>query len=306
MWETLCRRYSLTLKLFPISLAEANLLVEEKHRHNGPLRSGAFFSIGLLDTSLPANPADKLKGPNGEKVIGTATVGPVAARGLTTPYACEVRRLTTIGTKNACSILYGACWRAAQALGFRTAITYTLTTEAGASLRAANFRLDDDHVPVRHWKSRSPEFAHLRWKDRPNTANSPALPRYRWFIGERLPSNSKIRYPDDPPTMGSNPNLDPWNENRGEEGNQCGRGVTSAHLASNEEDPVKLGVAALAYCSCPDALKPVVKDPCNECDGERELEQPGSTCRDCDRRGVRQQALGRATPAHTEVQGASL
>ena len=261
----------MTLKLFPVSLAEANLLVEEKHRHNGPLRSGAFFSVGLLDTSLPADPADKLKGPGGEKVVGTATVGPVAARGLTTPYACEIRRLTTIGTPNACSILYGACWRAAQALGFRTAITYTITEESGISLRASNFRLDEDHVPVRVWKSRSPEFAHLKWSERPVTANSPALPRYRWFIGVRLPSNSKIRYPDDPPEMGTNPNLDEWNASRKETSEtQCGRGVTSAHLASNEEDPVKLGVAASLAC--------------NECDNERvEGRDYGSTCADCDR-----------------------
>lgn len=67
---------SMTLKLFPVSLAEANLLVEEKHRHNGPLRSGAFFSVGLLDTSLPADPADKLKGPVARRWSARRRSGP--------------------------------------------------------------------------------------------------------------------------------------------------------------------------------------------------------------------------------------
>lgn len=202
------------LRLYPINLAEANTMVKEWHRHNAVLRSGCFFCIGLLDDSLQAAPLDQLRGPKGEKVVGSAIVGPVAARGLASPYACEIRRLTTNGVHNGCSMLYGACVRAAYALGFKTVLTYTLSVEEGTSLRASNFRLDDDRVPTRHWKSRAPEFAHLRWKDRPTTSNSPALPRYRWWIGERLPSRSKIRYPDDPPEMGSNPNLDEWNDSR--------------------------------------------------------------------------------------------
>lgn len=50
-------------------------------------------------------------------------------------------RLATDGTRNACSMLYGACWRAARALGWRRLVTYTLPSEGGASLRAAGWRL---------------------------------------------------------------------------------------------------------------------------------------------------------------------
>lgn len=46
----------------------------------------------------------------------------------------EVTRLCTDGTKDACSFLYGACARAAFALGFKR-------IEHGTSLQAAGWRL---------------------------------------------------------------------------------------------------------------------------------------------------------------------
>lgn len=187
-------------KLIPVSTEEANVLVSDLHRHNGPLKSGVYFSIGLADAS--------------GKLVGAVTVGGVAARGIKVPWVCEVRRLVTDGSKNGCSMLYGAAWRAAQAMGYEGMITYTLTTESGASLKASNWRVDDDHVPVRIWPSRDPKYKHLRWSERPTTGNSPALPRIRWFIGRRVPSHSKVRYPDDPPEMGTNAYLDSWNAER--------------------------------------------------------------------------------------------
>lgn len=52
----------------------------------------------------------------------------------------EVNRLCTDGTKNACSFLYAAAWRAARAMGYRKIVTYILDTESGASLRAAGWK----------------------------------------------------------------------------------------------------------------------------------------------------------------------
>lgn len=197
------------LQVVPLDLKTANVLVKKWHRHNGVLRGGAYFCIGLADETLIVDHAeDFVMSPRGHMIVGAVIVGPVSARGLTTPYACEVKRLVTDGTVNACSMLYGAAWRAAKSLGFEGMITYTLKTEEGASLRASNWRLDEDHVPVRVWKSRAPEFAHLRWSERPTTQNSPALARQRWFIGRRVPSQSSVRYSDDPANMGTNPNLD--------------------------------------------------------------------------------------------------
>ena len=50
-----------------------------------------------------------------------------------------ISRVATVGAENACSALYGAMARAAKALGYREAWTYTLPDEPGTSLRAAGF-----------------------------------------------------------------------------------------------------------------------------------------------------------------------
>ncbi len=52
---------------------------------------------------------------------------------------CEINRLCTDGTYNACSMLYGACARIAKNMGYEKIITYILESESGASLKASNF-----------------------------------------------------------------------------------------------------------------------------------------------------------------------
>ena len=68
-------------------------------------------------------------------------VGRPVARNSDNGYTLEVNRVCTDGARNACSMLYGAAWRAAKALGYRRLITYTLPAEGGASLRAAGWKL---------------------------------------------------------------------------------------------------------------------------------------------------------------------
>lgn len=71
--------------------------------------------------------------------MGVAIVGRPVSRYLDNGLTLEVNRLCTDGTKNACSMLYAAAWRAARAMGYEKIITYTLDTESGASLRAAGW-----------------------------------------------------------------------------------------------------------------------------------------------------------------------
>ena len=111
----------LTVK--PMSLADANGFVAEHHRHHKPV-TGHKFSIGCT--------ADG-------RLVGVAIVGRPVSRYLDNGLTLEVNRLCTDGTKNACSMLYAAAWRAARAMGYEKIITYTLDTESGASLRAAGW-----------------------------------------------------------------------------------------------------------------------------------------------------------------------
>jgi hypothetical protein len=138
----------------PMTLAEARAYVDEHHRHHPAPLSG-LFAVGAAQA---------------DQVIGVAIVGRPVARGLQDGYTAEVTRCCTDGTKNACSMLYGACWRAARALGYRRLVTYTLDTEPGTSLRAAGWRVVAEvrgrswHTPTRPRVDKHPLQGKLRWE----------------------------------------------------------------------------------------------------------------------------------------------
>ncbi len=111
-------------QIIPVSLEEANALVARIHRHHGRV-VGHKFSIGIED--------------NIGLLRGVAIVGRPVARMLDDGFTLEVTRVATDGVKDGCSALYGACRRAAFALGYRKVITYILESERGTSLKAAGW-----------------------------------------------------------------------------------------------------------------------------------------------------------------------
>ena len=118
----------------PLSLEEANAFVTHHHRHHPPVR-GHKFSIGAQI---------------GDRIVGVVIVGRPVARLRDDGLTLEVTRLTTDGTRNACSFLYGAAQRATFALGYRRLGTYIRADEHGASLRASNWR-EIGKVSGRNW-----------------------------------------------------------------------------------------------------------------------------------------------------------
>ena len=114
------------LELRPCDFQTARDFVGEHHRHNKP-PIGHKFSIAVYD---------------GNRLCGVAMVGRPIGRYLDDGLTLEVNRCCTDGTKNACSMLYGAAWRAAKALGYKHIITYTRESENGASLRASGWTFD--------------------------------------------------------------------------------------------------------------------------------------------------------------------
>jgi hypothetical protein len=119
------------LVLVPVSLDEANAFVRELHRHHDPV-PGAKFCVAV------ANFVDCA--PFESAIVGVAIVGRPVARMLDDGWTLEVNRTCTDGTKNANSMLYGACRRAAWALGYKKLITYTMSSESGVSLNAAGWK----------------------------------------------------------------------------------------------------------------------------------------------------------------------
>jgi hypothetical protein len=85
-----------------------------------------------------------------EVLAGVAIVSRPVARELDDGLTMEVTRLATTGAANGCSILYGAARRAAIAKGYRRGLTYILSSETGASLRAAGWHFLW-HVEGRTW-----------------------------------------------------------------------------------------------------------------------------------------------------------
>lgn len=67
----------------------------------------------------------------------------------------EVNRTATDGTANANSMLYGAAWRAAKALGYQRLVTYTQATEPGSSLRAAGWSVVAERRERKGWTTPS-------------------------------------------------------------------------------------------------------------------------------------------------------
>lgn len=113
------------LDVVPMTLTDARDYVTRVHRHHAAPQGG-LFAIGAASEGT---------------VVGCVIVGRPVARMLADGWTCEVTRLATDGTRNACSMLYRAAWRAARAMGYRRLVTYTLPEEGGSSLRAAGFRL---------------------------------------------------------------------------------------------------------------------------------------------------------------------
>lgn len=113
--------------IIPITLREANEFISLRHRHLGKA-VGCKFALGL---------ADEKRG-----LIGVAVCGRPVSRYYDNGETLEICRVCTDGTYNSCSMLYGACVRVGRAMGYRRIITYTLESEHGSSVKAANFKYD--------------------------------------------------------------------------------------------------------------------------------------------------------------------
>lgn len=122
------------MEIRPITLKSANNFVNLYHRHHKPV-AGCKFAVALYDDEI---------------LVGVAICGRPISRILDDGLTLEINRCCTDGTKNACSMLYGACCRVAKAMGYKKVITYTLQSETGVSLKAAGF-IDDGIAGAPKW-----------------------------------------------------------------------------------------------------------------------------------------------------------
>ena len=136
----------MALTLCPCTLTEANAFVKKHHRHHQPTPVHKFAIAAAQDG----------------QIVGVVIVGLPKARLAMDGWTLEITRLASDGTRNVCSLLYGAARRAAFALGYSRVLTYTLAEEDGASLRASGFT-EDAIVKGESWLRRSSRTAVGSW-----------------------------------------------------------------------------------------------------------------------------------------------
>ncbi|MGI5292785.1 XF1762 family protein [Nonomuraea polychroma] len=119
-----------------MTFAQASAFVGGHHRHNRPPQ-GHKFSIGAA---------------HGNELVGVTIVGRPIARHYDDGHTLEVTRVAVKSSaRNACTLLYGAAWRAGRALGYQRMITYTRADESGTCLRAAGWEPIAVRSPHRGW-----------------------------------------------------------------------------------------------------------------------------------------------------------
>lgn len=114
----------------PVTVTAAKAWVRQVHRHLPEIQGGLFAS-SVWNEDGPAAMGIAINPPRVWLGTGRIVIGRVAA----------MPDLEPVGdhAAPACTMIYASLCRAAKALGWREAWTYTLPSESGASLRAAGF-----------------------------------------------------------------------------------------------------------------------------------------------------------------------
>lgn len=154
------------LRLVPVTVRDAAAFILEHHRHHLPDR-GHLFVLGIA---------------TGDELVGVAAVGRPKPRAYQDGLTAEVTRsCCRDGYPNANSMLYGAAWRAARAMGYLRLVTYTQAGESGASLRGAGWRVVAERPARAGWRDSSGQANPLRNLRAPVGAGG--VQRTLWEIG---------------------------------------------------------------------------------------------------------------------------
>lgn len=142
------------MKLRPWTVKAALPFVRQVHRRL-PRVQGALWAVRVVDDQA--------------RTVGVALVGHPARR-LMGDTLAVLRVAVVEGCPNACSMLYGACSRAARAMGAENLVTYTHEDESGVSLRASGW--------VRDGMTDGGEYTRPS-RHRPAVVD--ARPKHRWW-----------------------------------------------------------------------------------------------------------------------------
>ncbi len=142
------------MRVVPLTFPKANECVRLWHRHHAALPGGfAWYCLGAVEEGM---------------IVAAAICGRPTNRNNDDGQTVEVIRLSSDGSRNACSMLYGAAARVAREMGASRIITYTLESESGSSLRAAGWNREAANIESwwTHAGSRTPAVDRAHMKER--------------------------------------------------------------------------------------------------------------------------------------------
>ena len=152
----------------PLSLKEAQIYIDTKHRHHKSSHRDKFRIGAVKDGEL----------------VGVVQVGRPVSRRLDDGYTLEVLRLCTDGTRDVCSFLYSRSARIAKELGYKKIITYILETENGSSLKASGWKLEQEGVGGGSWdvpsRRREIQPTQISLIEEMNKDKYPTCKKQRW------------------------------------------------------------------------------------------------------------------------------
>ena len=128
----------MSLYLVPVSQKMAKDCVQRWHRHN-PAPRGDIIRVGVANDDAI--------------LVAVGMAGRPIARHYDDGSTLEITRVSSDGTQNATSKIYGALTRAGFALGYTRMITYTQAGESGSSLRAAGWKIVAERKARSSWNS---------------------------------------------------------------------------------------------------------------------------------------------------------
>lgn len=128
----------------PITIKSANIFVANHHRHHRPTsRNTGRWALAAYDTVSDEN-------------IGVAIVGNPVSATYMDGVTLEITRLCVLPSApmGTCSFLLSRCCSIWRMMGGRKIITYTLSTESGASLKGAGWELSGIVNPHKRWTNK--------------------------------------------------------------------------------------------------------------------------------------------------------
>lgn len=165
------------LHSFPLSLADATVLVKKYHRTHGKVATHRF-SLAALDDS--------------GRVCGVAIVGKPAARHTDYTTVAEISRLVSDGTPNVCSFLMAQCADICNIMGFRRIQTFAAVGPNSSlkALKSSGWKFETTSFVGDKWTASRPKVSLVSSIDQ--LASIKILPEMKTLWAKELNSDSPL------------------------------------------------------------------------------------------------------------------